>query len=94
MDKLKTLKLKTVTVFDGSKTRAVIVKFENQIQRNEVFFRKKKLKSLRIVIVEDLTASRFELLNFVQDKLGRENVWSLRGRTFAKGGRKKGEPRI
>ena len=72
-----------------SKPRAVIVKFGSAFQRNQAFFNKKKLKHSKIAISEDLIKSRFDLLTFGKDKLGKENVWSMGGKIFTKYGGKK-----
>ncbi|KAK9876445.1 hypothetical protein WA026_012758 [Henosepilachna vigintioctopunctata] len=73
----------------GSKPRVVMGRFGNQFHRNEVFYNRRKPKNSRIVISENITKSRFELLNFAKDKLGTENVWSTfpRGKIFARDGK-------
>lgn len=65
------------------KPRAIIVKFGSLEQRNMVYYNKKKLKGTKIVISEELTKGRHELLMLAREKLGKNNVWSVNGNIFA-----------
>lgn len=65
-----------------NKPRSIIVKFENNNYKNEVYQAKKKLKGSKYVITEDLTKLRFELLLLAKEKLGKTNAWTDSGRVF------------
>lgn len=68
----------------SSKHGAVVVEFNNIQHRNAVFFNKKKLKGSKLVIAEELTSRRFNLLSLAKEKLGRDKVWTVGGRLYAK----------
>lgn len=68
---------------NSGKPRATLIKFENIEQRNMVYYNKKKLKGTKIVISEELTKGRYELLMLAREKLGKKNVWSVNGNIFA-----------
>nr|XP_023028344.1 uncharacterized protein LOC111516412 [Leptinotarsa decemlineata] len=65
-----------------SKPRPVIIKFGSVQHRNAVFSVKRQLKGSNMVLAEDLIKSRFGLLNFAKDKLGKNNVWTNNGNLF------------
>lgn len=69
---------------NASKPRPVLVKFPSTAQRNQVFFNKKKLKGSKLVIVEDLTKVRHDLLQSVREKVETQNVWTRDGRIYIK----------
>ena len=66
------------------KARPIIIKFAARMQRNIVFFNKKKLKGSKFVIVEELTLNRYQLLMLARDKMDKNNVWTADGRVFVK----------
>lgn len=67
-----------------SKKNAVVVKFDSILQRNLIYFNKKKLKGSGIVIVEEMTKGKHDLLLFAKEKLGKEKVWTVEGRLYAR----------
>ena len=64
---------------DG-KLRAIIVKFTCWYARNKTYSTKKKLKRKKILITENLTYQRYNLLNEAQEKYGVNNVLNSNGR--------------
>ena len=64
--------------------RPIIIRFMGYRERSSVFRVKKKLKGKSISISENLTQTRYQLLNAAKDKLGRLNVWSSDGRIISK----------
>lgn len=64
----------------------IIVKFVRRDVRDLIFRNKKQLKNSKIVITEDLTKIRSQLLMEVSSKFGRKNVWSMYGNIFTKDG--------
>lgn len=67
-----------------SKKNAVVVKFDSILQRNLIYFNKKKLKGSGIVIVEEMTKGKHDLLLFAKEKLGKEKVWTVEGRLYTR----------
>lgn len=66
------------------KCRPIIVKFSRYNDRASVFANKSKLKSTGIVIREDLTKKRFDILNAAKKKFGLKNTWSRDGVIYIK----------
>ena len=64
--------------------RPIIVKFASYRKRNTVFYNKKKLKGSNIMITENLTKKRYDLLKLSLQKLGRNSCWSKDGRILTK----------
>lgn len=64
------------------KPRVIIMKFENTFHRNLVFSAKKKLKGTKLVLMEDLTKARYNLMMYAKDKIGQKNVWSTGGNIY------------
>lgn len=62
------------------KPRPLIVKFVSYRCRNMVFSNKRKLKGSNIVIREDLTKNRMDILNCAIEKYGYRNVWTRDGK--------------
>ena len=67
-----------------SKPRPVIVKFTGYCPRYEVFAKKRNLKGSNIMVTENLTKKRYELLQKCMTALGKGNVWSYDGRITTK----------
>lgn len=65
---------------DPKKYRAIIVKFCSYRVRSEVYKNKKNLKRKNIVIREDLTGERVQMLSAATLKYGRRNLWTQDGR--------------
>lgn len=67
-----------------NKPRTIVVNFVRYLKRNEVFQAKASLKSTGIFINEDLTSQRHKLkMNAIQD-FGKNNVWTMGGKIFAR----------
>lgn len=64
--------------------RHIIVKFSSYRDRHRIFENRRKLKGTGIVISEDLTKTRLNILKSAQKKFNRENVWSLDGTIWIK----------
>lgn len=62
-----------------TKSRAIIVKFVSYQSKNLIFKNKKVLKGTGIVIKEDLTIVRHQLLDLAVKKFGFRNVWTSDG---------------
>ena len=62
------------------------IKFTRYDSRGEVFANKRKLKGSNVMITENLTVKRYELLKKCIAKLGKGNVWSYDGRITTKKG--------
>jgi len=69
-----------VGVRSEDRPRAIIVKFVSYRRRAEVFSQKKKLKGSGVVVCEDLTVVRRQILSRAKDQLGTKNVWTEDGR--------------
>lgn len=63
--------------------RPIVVKFSNISQRNKIFYNKKQLKGTKISISEELTKSRYELLQMANEKFGKAHVWTTDGKIRA-----------
>lgn len=66
------------------KPRPIRIKFASAAMSNIVFSNKKALKGTRIVIAEELTKFRYEILKAAKEKLGRSSAWSWRGSIYVK----------
>ena len=73
---------------DG-KPRAIIVRFWSSALRNDIYRNKKKLKGSGILITENLTVRRLDIMKEARTKYGDGNVWSQEGRIYAKDGESK-----
>ena len=67
-----------------SKSRPVIVKFTNYKSKATVYNNKKQLKGSKIVIAEDLTSVRYQLLRGAKEKFGARDVWTADGVVFCR----------
>lgn len=68
----------------SDKPRGVMINFATDSLCNKVFRNKKQLKGSKMVLVEDLTKLRYNLMVKAKGKFGRENVWSQGGSIFVK----------
>ena len=68
---------------DG-KPRPIIARFWNSSLRNDVYRKKKNLKGKNIFITENLTKMRMNLQKKAIADYGKENVWSMEGRIYAR----------
>lgn len=66
----------------------ILVKFCRRSVKNRVYYSKKKLKGTKIVIFEDLTKMRTELLKRARETYGMNNVWTSEGVVTIKVGNK------
>jgi hypothetical protein len=64
--------------------RPIIVKFISRNTKKNVFTKKRLLKGSNIVITEDLTKLRYQLMKNASKKFGPKNVWSSDGKIFVK----------
>lgn len=58
------------------------MKFVSSKTKDTVIASRRKLKETKIVIKEDLTKARLDLLRRAQEKVGFRNVWSVNGKFF------------
>lgn len=65
-----------------SRPRSVLVRFVTNIKRNEIYQTKKSLKNSDVSIFEDLTKTRFDLLQAAKKKYGKFKAWSSGGKIF------------
>lgn len=68
----------------GSTPRSIIVKFKSYKYKETIMKNKKNLKGTKVIITEDLTKRRYEVLKQAQQKLGRKNCWSRDGALYVK----------
>lgn len=71
------------------KPRALIVKFLSYQHRSAVLKNRSKLKGTKVVVKEDLTRNRVEVLKAASERFGRRNVWSYDGTIFVNKDNKK-----
>lgn len=64
--------------------RPVFVKFTSLIDRDAVFYNKKKLKGTKLAITEELIKQRYELLRQAKEEFGKECVWTKSGKICVK----------
>lgn len=68
---------------DG-RPRHVLVHFKDIKTKNRVYRKKKLFKGSKVVIMEDLTPLRVQLVKESSSKYGKQNVWTQNGHIFAK----------
>ena len=64
--------------------RPIIVKFALYNERNNVFFNKKKLKNSNVMITENLTKIRHDILKKSLGILGKKSCWTIDGKILTK----------
>lgn len=74
---------------DSSKSRPIIVKFENGNKRNLVLSRRRNLKGTNIGVTEDLTKKRLQLYKMAQDVFQRKSVFTRNGTILVRIGENK-----
>ncbi|KAG5867903.1 hypothetical protein JTB14_021184 [Gonioctena quinquepunctata] len=68
----------------GGKTRPIIVKFV-QLNIKQDIYKNKKLKGTGIVIREELTKKKMEIIKLLTNKIGNNaNLWTNSGNVFVK----------
>lgn len=70
----------------ADKPPAVLVQFSNVNKRTAILKQRKMLKNTPVVIREDLTQCRLELLKKAVGKFSEKKVWSLHGNIYIKSG--------
>lgn len=68
---------------NNGKSRPVIVKFDNIMDKRKVLKSLKNFKGSKIFICEDLTRLRLDLLNAAKVVFGKTSVWSFGGNVYA-----------
>ena len=69
---------------ENTGSRAALVQFSSVMQRNLVYFSKKKLKGTKIVVAEELTKGRHNLLMMAKKNFTKGDVWTKFGNIFVK----------
>lgn len=64
------------------KARGVFIKLHDYMVKHKIYNKKRMLKGTGIIIREDLTGPRMELLGMAIEKYGMRNVWTDSGRIF------------
>lgn len=64
------------------KTRGIFIKFKDIGLRESIYNKKKFLKGTGVVVREDLTSNRLELLQAAIEKVGLKNAWSDNGKIY------------
>nr|CAH7763580.1 unnamed protein product [Callosobruchus chinensis] len=67
-----------------NRPRHIIVEFESNSIKTNIYNNKRLLKGTGYVMKEDLTALRLRIVKEASDKYGFKNVWTLNGNVFAK----------
>ena len=65
---------------EGARPQPIIVKFTSYRARQDVFMAKRRLKGTKVVITENLTKRRFELLNRAKGLRNVNAAWTSDGR--------------
>lgn len=68
----------------NDKPRHVLVVFRDDKIKNTIYNKKKLLKGSGVVMKEDLTGERLEIVKLASEKFGFKNVWTVNGTVFAK----------
>lgn len=74
---------------NNAKRNCIIAELVHSRKKDEIYKNKKKLKNTGIIIKEDLTAMRFNLMNKCIVKFGKNNVWTTSGKIHVWDGNKK-----
>nr|CAI5856773.1 unnamed protein product [Callosobruchus analis] len=74
---------------EEGKNRGIFVKIASIEKRNSIYAKKKLSKGTGVVVKEDLTSLRAELLRKAIEKIGLRNVWTENWKIFAILNRKK-----
>ena len=70
----------------NNRPRPIILRFTSYRERDKVFRNKSKLKGSKVLITENLTRRRYELLQATLAKYGKGNTWTRDGRILTKVG--------
>nr|CAI5850942.1 unnamed protein product [Callosobruchus analis] len=63
-------------------TRGIYIKLKSQDKKQEIYSKKKMLKGAGVVVKEDLTATRLNIVNSLAEKIGLRNVWTINGAIY------------
>nr|CAI5855927.1 unnamed protein product [Callosobruchus analis] len=74
---------------EENKPRGIFLKFKNQNIKEAIYRKKKLFKGSGIVVREDLTKVRLELLNYAIEKIGLKSMWTENSKIYAIGGDRK-----
>lgn len=69
---------------NANKARHVLVTLKDNSKKMIVYNSKKKLKGSKIIMKEDLTVNRLNIIKIASDKYGFKNVWTINGIIFAR----------
>lgn len=69
---------------NSGRPRQVMVKLADYTDKMLIMKTRRQLKGTGIVIVEDLTRIKYDLLKSAQEELGRKTVWSMDGNIYAR----------
>lgn len=67
----------------ANKPRPIKVTFISNVKRNDIFSAKRFSKNTKIMMYEDLTKTRYELLLQAKQKYGKREAWSMGGQVYA-----------
>nr|CAH7741520.1 unnamed protein product [Callosobruchus chinensis] len=68
----------------SDRSRRIVVSFKSNVVKRKVFSNRKALKGSGIVMKEDLTLLRLNMVKEAAEKYGFKNVWTQNGNVFAK----------
>lgn len=71
------------------KYRAIVVRMTNYKLKMDIIKSRKALKGTGIIIAEDMTHEKHKLLKETVQQIGKENVWTMDGKIYAKVNNKK-----
>nr|CAI5855643.1 unnamed protein product [Callosobruchus analis] len=74
---------------EENKPRGIFLKVKDQNIKEAIYRKKKLFKGSGIVVREDLTKVRLELLNYAIEKIGLKKVWTENSKIYAIGGDRK-----
>lgn len=87
--KIQVDKSQIISIYRTGKTknnrpRHIIVKFQDNNLKYNIYKNKKLLRGTGVIIKEDLTTSRLKIVSNASDKYGFKNVWTTNGNVYAK----------
>ncbi|CAH1160301.1 unnamed protein product [Phaedon cochleariae] len=68
---------------NNTKARGIYLKLNKNETKQNIYSKKKLLKGSNVVIKEDLTSTRLELLNEATSKYGLKHTWTHNGKIYA-----------
>lgn len=67
---------------NNGKPRGIYLKLKSIVMKQDIYAKKKMLKGTSIVIKEDLTSTRVDIVNQLTEKIGYRNVWTNDGKIY------------